>query len=107
MDKLTKSTPEKVPWCILFGYDKVLVNETKNGVHAKLKFWWDTLGSKCSWLSRIKTYYMEYKFSKKIQKKNERVIRLYGQEIIKKDSFRYLGSIIHKNWEIEMMWIIG
>ena len=39
MDKLTKSTPEKVPWCILFGYDIVLVIETKNGVNAKLKFW--------------------------------------------------------------------
>ena len=64
---------------ILFGYDIVLVNETKNGVNAKLKFWWDTLESKCSWLSRIKTYYMEYKFSKKNTNKNEGVIRVYGQ----------------------------
>ena len=69
MDKLTKSTQEKAPWCILFWYDIVLVNETKNGVSAKLENWWDTLESKCSRLNRIKTYYMEYKFSKKIQKK--------------------------------------
>jgi len=92
MDKLTKSTQEKAPWCILFWYDIVLVNETKNGVSAKLENWWDTLESKCSRLNRIKTYYMEYKFSKKNTNKNEGVIRLYGQEILKSDGFRYLDQ---------------
>ena len=29
------------------------------------------------------------------------MIRLDGQEILKSDSFRYLGSIIHKDEEIE------
>lgn len=65
MDELTKSTQEKVPWCILFWYDIVLVNETKNWVNTKLEIWWDTLESKCSRLSMIKAYYMEYNFSKK------------------------------------------
>ena len=49
----------------VFFFDIVLVNETKNWVNTKLEIWWDTLESKCSRLSMIKAYYMEYNFSKK------------------------------------------
>ncbi|KAK4350612.1 hypothetical protein RND71_029925 [Anisodus tanguticus] len=43
--------------------DIVLIDETRNGVNAKLKVWRHTLESKGFRLSRIKTEYLECKFS--------------------------------------------
>ena len=43
---------------------------------------------------------MECKFSKN-RNGNTGVVRLNGQEIPKGDNFRQIGSIIHKNCEIE------
>ena len=42
---------------------------------------------------------MKCRFSE-IKNKNE-AVRLDNQEILKSESFRYFGLIIHKNWEIE------
>jgi len=43
---------------------------------------------------------MECKFSKS-RNKNERVVILNDQEILKNDNFLFLRSIIHKDGEIE------
>jgi hypothetical protein len=43
---------------------------------------------------------MECKFSKS-RNRDDEAIRLDDQEIPKRESFRYLGSIIHKDREIE------
>ena len=43
---------------------------------------------------------MECKFSKN-RYKNESTLKLDGQEISESKRFRYLGSIIYKDWEIE------
>ena len=43
---------------------------------------------------------MKCKFDKSINR-DEWVIRLDGQEILKSESFWYIGSIIHKNWKIK------
>ncbi len=45
---------------MLFAYDIVLVDETRHGINVKLEIWRDSLESR---LSRIKTKYMECKFS--------------------------------------------
>ncbi len=58
---------------MLFANDIVLVDETRHEVDVKLETWRNTLESK----------------------------GFYGQEIPKSKSFRYLGSIIHKDGEIE------
>ena len=42
-----------------------------------------------------------------LSKKKKKKKRLDGQEIIKSKSFRYLGSIIHKDGEIDKDVIIG
>ena len=39
MDELTKHMQDKIPWCILFADDIVLVAETKVKVNAKLELW--------------------------------------------------------------------
>ena len=83
---------------MLFADDIVLVNEIISGINAKLEIWWDTLESKRFWLGRAKIECMECKLSKsKNKNKNKGMVRLDGQEILKSDSFQYLGSIIHKD----------
>ena len=38
MDEITKSIHEKIPWCMLFADDIVLIDEIK-GVNTKLELW--------------------------------------------------------------------
>ena len=37
MDELTKGIQDKVPWCMLFADNIVLIGETKKGVNDKLE----------------------------------------------------------------------
>lgn len=57
------------------------------------------LKSKGFKLSRTKAKYIECKISSTRQNNNESVIA--GEEVTQMNKFRYLGSIIHNNSEIE------
>ncbi|KAM3238309.1 hypothetical protein P3L10_013340 [Capsicum annuum] len=100
IDVLTRSIQGEVPWCMLFADDVVLIDETRAGVNEKLEVWRQTLESKGFKLSRSKTEYMECKFSE-VRQKDDVVVRLDSQEIRKRDSFRYFGSMIQGNDEID------
>ena len=52
--EVTKSIQE-VPWCMLFA-DDIFVDETRNGVNAKLEIWRCALEPKGSWLSMTKNF---------------------------------------------------
>ena len=79
MDELTPAIQDGIPWCILFTDNIVLVDETRAGVNAKLELWGQTLKSRGFRLSRVKTEYMECKFSKHgIQ--NYSIVRLDRQK---------------------------
>ncbi|XP_009760131.1 uncharacterized protein [Nicotiana sylvestris] len=65
-----------------------------------LEVWRQTLESKGFKLSRTKTEYLECKFSKTHDADIE--IKLDGQVIPKRASFKYLGSIIQGNKEINV-----
>ena len=93
MDELTKLIQVEVLLFMIFVDDTVLVNETRCGVNAKLEIWIHTLESIGFQLVRTKI-----DFSKSIKRD---VVRLDGQKILKSGSFWYLGSIIHKDGEIE------
>lgn len=54
---------DDVPQCLLFADDVILIDETRNGVNAKLKVLRLTLNSKGFKLSRIMIKYLECKFS--------------------------------------------
>jgi hypothetical protein len=56
------------------------------------------LEAKCFRLSRSKTDYMKCDFSATTQ---EGDVRLDGQVVPKKDTFRYLGSMLQKNGDID------
>ncbi|KAM1180923.1 hypothetical protein ACFX15_019381 [Malus domestica] len=79
--------------------DIVLIDETQEGVNAKLNLWREMLESKGLRLSRSKTEYMECKFNAN-GGQNELGVRIGDQEIPKSDRFRYLGSILQKNGEL-------
>jgi hypothetical protein len=83
---------------MLFADDVVLMDESRTGVDQKLELWRRTLEAKCFRLSRSKTEYMKCDFSATTQ---EGGVRLDGQVIPKKDTFRYLGSMLQKNEDID------
>ncbi|XP_060195173.1 uncharacterized protein LOC132624406 [Lycium barbarum] len=77
----------------LFADDIMLIDKSRSGVNVKQEVWRQTLESKGLKLSRTKTEYLECKFSDVSQVEDEDV-QLDTQVIPKKESFKYLGSII-------------
>ena len=75
---------DEVPWCMFFVDDIVLVVETKVKVNAQLELWRAALESKGLKISRNKTEYMEYNFSKN-QGMNEGIVSIEGQELPKSE----------------------
>ncbi|XP_070026270.1 uncharacterized protein [Nicotiana sylvestris] len=85
---------------MLFIDDIVLIDETRGGVNAKLEVWRQTLESKGFKLSKSKIKYLECKFSKGMHERRSGSEDWYSG-YPKRDSFKYLGSIINGNEEID------
>jgi hypothetical protein len=77
----------------------VLVDESRTGVDLKLELWRRTLKAKGFRLSSSKTEYMKCDFSATTQEEGD--VRLDGQVVPKKDIFRYLGSMLQKDGDID------
>jgi hypothetical protein len=99
MDEVTRDIQGGIPWCILFAYDVVLVDESRTGVDQKLELWRRILEAKVFRLSRSKTEYMKCDFSATTQEEGN--ARLVGQVVSKKDTFCYLGAILQKDVDID------
>ncbi|GER55389.1 F-box protein At1g55000 [Striga asiatica] len=69
-------------------------------VNRKLELWKDTLESKDFRLSRTKTEYMTCAFS--IATHDDGDVSLDGQVVAKKETFRYLGSMLQKDGGINV-----
>ena len=65
-----------------------------------MELWRQTLESRDFRLSRTKTEYIEYKFSKQAIRDNS-IVTLDGQEIPMSTHFKYLISIIQKDGAID------
>ena len=68
-------------------------------MNQKLELWQETLESKGFRLSRTKTEYMRCDFSTTTQE--EKGISLKGQVVPRKDTFRYLGSMLQRDRDID------
>ncbi|KAG2559730.1 hypothetical protein PVAP13_8KG003240 [Panicum virgatum] len=99
MDEVTRDIQGEIPWCMLFADDVVLVDENRAGVNRKLELWRRTLESKGFRLSRTKTEYMMCDFS--ATRHEGRDVSLDGQVVVQKDTFRYLGSVLQKDGDID------
>jgi hypothetical protein len=84
---------------MLFADDVVLVDESRTGVDQKLELWRQILEAKGFRLSRSKMEYIKCDFGATTQEEGD--VRLDGQVVPKKDTFRYLGSMLQKNGDID------
>jgi hypothetical protein len=84
---------------MLFADDVVLVDESRAGVNRKLELWRQTLESKGFRVSRIKTEYMRCDFGTATQEEGD--VSLEGQVVPRKDTFRYLGSMLQRDGDID------
>jgi len=100
MDELTREIQDKIPLCMLFADDIVLIDESKEGVNTKLERWEDTLQAKGFRLNRSKTECLHCKFSADEGGATSEVA-IEGAIIARVERFRYLGSIIQGNGEID------
>ncbi|KAG2634251.1 hypothetical protein PVAP13_2NG197403 [Panicum virgatum] len=86
MDEIIRDIQGDIPWRMLFVDDVVLVNESR-------------AGSKGFRLSRTKTKYMMCDFSASRHEGGD--VSLNGQVVAQKDTFRYLGSMLQKDGDID------
>ncbi|KAG5580363.1 hypothetical protein H5410_050990 [Solanum commersonii] len=80
--------------------DIVLIDETRDKVNARLEVWRQALESKGFRLSRTKTEYLRCNFSDVVEEA-EVEVRLATQIIPKRESFKYLGSVIQGSGDID------
>jgi hypothetical protein len=92
IDEVTSDIQGDIPWCMLFVDGVVLVDESREGVNRKLEFWFQTLESKGFKIIRTKTEYMRCDIGTTISEDGD--VSLGGQVVPKKDTFRYLGSML-------------
>jgi len=78
----------------------MLFDESREGVNTKLERWRGTLEAKGFRLSRSKTEYLHYRFSADEDDVASEVA-IEGAIIPGVERFRYLGSIIQENGEID------
>ncbi|XP_070025154.1 uncharacterized protein [Nicotiana sylvestris] len=102
LEVLARYIQGKVPWCMLFANDIILNDEMRGGANARLEVWRQTLKYKCFKLSRSKVEYMQCKFNNG-RHEEEVEMKIDTQVIPKRDtySFKYLGSIVQGNGEID------
>jgi hypothetical protein len=101
MDEVTRDLQGDIAWCMLFADDVVLVYDSRTRVNRKLELWRQTLESKGFRLSRTKTEYMRCGFSTTTHHEEEEEVSLDGQVVPRKDTFRYLGSMLQKDGGID------
>jgi Reverse transcriptase (RNA-dependent DNA polymerase) len=100
IDEITKHIHKTIPECMLFADDIVLIDDTREGVNAKLEVWRDALESKGFKISRNKTEYMECHFSNS-RRINTTNVKIGEHDLETSKSFKYLGSILQENGGID------
>jgi hypothetical protein len=99
MNEVTRDIQDGISWCMLFADDVVLVDESRTVVDQKLELWRRTLEAKDFRLSRSIIEYIKCDFNATTQEEGD--VRLEDQVVPKKDIFRYLGSMLQKNGDID------
>ena len=97
---MLKHIQDLVSWCILFADDIVIVEESRKEINGKLELWREALEAHGFCISRSKTEYMECKFGKRCTNFNLEV-KIRNDTILQVTRFKYLGSIIQNDGEIE------
>lgn len=87
-----------ISWCMLFADDIVLVVKSQARVNMKLELWRKNLESKAFILNRIKAKYMRCAFDTTTYEEEDASLKDLVVPI--KDTFRYLGSMLQRDVNI-------
>ncbi|XP_059061328.1 uncharacterized protein LOC131854214 [Achroia grisella] len=98
MDALTSEIQEEAPWCMLFADDIVLVGEEGAEIQSRLAIWQQKLESGGLKISNSKTEYMFCDFG---GLSGSAAISLNGVPLPICSDFRYLGSLLQSNGELD------
>ncbi|XP_071718240.1 uncharacterized protein [Rutidosis leptorrhynchoides] len=102
IDELSRGIQENIPWCLIFTDDIVLVSESKNELNSRLEQWRESLEQNGLRISRQKTEYLRCDFARTEDEQNVgESISIGDQTLHPQESFRYLGSVLHKSGRID------
>nr|GFB74470.1 polyprotein, putative [Tanacetum cinerariifolium] len=93
---------EDIPYCLIFANDIVLVSESAEDLNTRLENWRKVLENNDLRVSQEKTKYLRCDFGIGKISQNEEVDILIRDKILHpKESFQYLGSMLHKSRRID------
>nr|GEW41812.1 ataxia telangiectasia mutated family protein [Tanacetum cinerariifolium] len=101
LDELSRGIQENIPWCMIFADDIVLIAESGEGLNNRLESWRKALQDNGLRVSRDKTEYLRCDFGRFEVVHQEVDIRIGDQILQLKESFRYLGSVLHRSGRID------
>ncbi|XP_071712870.1 uncharacterized protein [Rutidosis leptorrhynchoides] len=100
--ELSQGIQENIPWCLIFADDIVLVSEQMDELNRRLERWREALEQNGLRISRQKTEYLRCEFSRTEDELNVGGNISIGDQILQpQESFRYLGSVLHKSGRID------
>lgn len=95
MDVLGRGIKEQPPWCMLFADDIVLCSTRREEVERKLEEWRSAMEDRGLKISRKKTEYL------RCNENNDLEIRLQGETVKRVKTFKYLGSTLADDGELD------
>ncbi|XP_071727802.1 uncharacterized protein [Rutidosis leptorrhynchoides] len=99
--ELSRGIQESIPWCSIFSDDIVLVSESTEDLNRRLEQWREVLERNGLRISRQKTKYLRCDFDRTGDEQNVGVnISIRDRILHPQESFRYLGSVLHKSGRI-------
>ena len=102
LDELSSGLQEKLPWCLIFADDIALISKSTEDLNFRLKKWISALEDNGLRVSREKTEYLRCDFDKEKLRQDGGEDICIGERVLPpKESFRYLGSVLHKSGGIE------
>ncbi|GKF47330.1 retrovirus-related pol polyprotein LINE-1 [Tanacetum coccineum] len=101
LDELSRGIQESIPWCMIFADDIVLIAESTEGLNNIIEKWRKALEDNGLRVSREKTEYLRCDFGRYEVLHQEVDIRIGDRILQPKESFRYLGSVIHRSRRID------
>ncbi|XP_071687330.1 uncharacterized protein [Rutidosis leptorrhynchoides] len=101
LDELSQRIQGSISWCLILADDIVLVLESQDELNRRLEQWRNTLEQNGLRISRLKSEYLRCDYRRIEEDHNDTVdIRIGDQVLHPQDSFRYLGSMLHKSGRI-------
>ena len=95
MDVISEKVRELSPWCMMFADDVVICSTNRNSVELKLENWRHAVEARGLKISRKKMVYLPFYAQRDYE------VDMETTKIEKVEKFKYLGSIIMENGDLE------